>query len=250
MQSKFLFVSALLLVTAGALAQPTQMTVHVIASDSKFVGTSIGGALVTVEDARTGEILAQGVTEGSTGDTELIMQQPRERDTDLVTADAARFTATLQIAEPRRVRISAHGPLDHPESANTVSTTQWLLPGQAVDGLILELFGLVVAVDDVPTLVRRQDGEAEVPVRATVMMMCGCPLTPDGLWDSNDFDVRAELVRDGSVVATLPLTYAGAASEFAGSAALTESGSYQVLVTAQQQGSANAGVARTAFIVD
>ncbi|MFU8817252.1 MAG: hypothetical protein ACNA7W_18035 [Pseudomonadales bacterium] len=251
MQIRSILASVLLLgLTAAALAEPTSVTVHVIASDSKFIGTSIGGARVTIEDAQTGEVLAQGITEGSTGDTELIMRQPRERDASLITPDAAGFTATLQVAEPRRVRISAYGPLDFPDSANTVAATQWLLPGEAVDGLILELLGLVVAIDDEPRLVRLQDGEAEVPVRATVMMMCGCPLTPDGIWDSNDFEVRAEFVRNGRVVATAPLGYAGEASTFEGSASLTEVGGYQLRVVASQQGTGNAGLARAAVVVD
>jgi len=37
---------------------PTKITVRVIARDGKFLGDDIGGALVTIRDAHTGELLA------------------------------------------------------------------------------------------------------------------------------------------------------------------------------------------------
>src|SRR5680860_1561305 len=64
---------ALTFVPTLASAEPTDITVRVLGKDSKFVGSSMGGARVIVRDADTGEILAQGVTEGSTGDTKRIM---------------------------------------------------------------------------------------------------------------------------------------------------------------------------------
>jgi len=36
--------------------------VRVLGKDSKFVGSSMGGARVILRDAETGEMLAQGVT--------------------------------------------------------------------------------------------------------------------------------------------------------------------------------------------
>jgi len=57
----------------AAFAEPTEITVRVLGKDSKFVGSSMGGARVVLRDAQTGEILSQGVTEGSTGDTKRIM---------------------------------------------------------------------------------------------------------------------------------------------------------------------------------
>ena len=54
----------------------TQITVKVRTKDAKFLGTSMGGALVTLRDEQTGELLSKGVTQGSTGDTEHILQTP------------------------------------------------------------------------------------------------------------------------------------------------------------------------------
>ena len=45
-----------------AIAEPTEITVRVMAKDSKFIGTETGGAQVTLRDADSGEVLAQGLT--------------------------------------------------------------------------------------------------------------------------------------------------------------------------------------------
>ena len=45
-----------------AAAEPTEITVRVLGKDSKFVGTSMGGARVILRDAETGEILAKGMS--------------------------------------------------------------------------------------------------------------------------------------------------------------------------------------------
>jgi hypothetical protein len=39
-------------------SQPTEIVVRVIAKDGKFLGDDIGGALVTLRDVQTGELLA------------------------------------------------------------------------------------------------------------------------------------------------------------------------------------------------
>ncbi len=43
------------------LAEPTHITVHVLAKGAKFIGTSMGGVEITIRDADTGELLAKGV---------------------------------------------------------------------------------------------------------------------------------------------------------------------------------------------
>ena len=56
-----------------AQAELTGITVRVRSKDAKFVGSSMGGALVTIRNADTGELLTKGVTVGTTGDTERLM---------------------------------------------------------------------------------------------------------------------------------------------------------------------------------
>ncbi len=236
-----------------ALAEPTPLSVYVLSRDAKFVGSSVGGARITIQDAQSGEVLAQGVTEGSTGDTERIMRQPRSRDASIVTPDAAHFATTLDLEAPRQVRIIAYGPLSYPESANTVSAVQWVIPGADRSdsaAVILELPGLVVDLHDVPTLVSMSDGEARVPVQARVTMMCGCPLTPDGLWDSNAFEIEAQVMQNGEVITSTPLRYAGQESEFEGELRVMVPGTHRLRVVAHQPATGNAGLAETTLVTN
>ncbi len=46
----------------------TQIDVRVIAKGGKYLGDDIGGALVTVQDVQTGELLAKGTTAGGSGE--------------------------------------------------------------------------------------------------------------------------------------------------------------------------------------
>src|SRR2546428_10928878 len=50
----------------------TQIDVRVIAKDGKYLGDDIGGALVTIHDVHTGELLARGTTSGGSGQQNLM----------------------------------------------------------------------------------------------------------------------------------------------------------------------------------
>lgn len=50
----------------------TQIDVRVIAKGGKYLGDDIGGALVTVHDVQTGELLARGTTAGGSGEPTLM----------------------------------------------------------------------------------------------------------------------------------------------------------------------------------
>jgi hypothetical protein len=238
-----LVVLGILALAGPAQAEPTDVTVRVLARDAKFIGTSMGGVRVTISDAETGEVLAEGLTEGETGSTERIMKTPRGRGQALATEGAAAFRATIDLDRPRRVEVSAVGPLEFPGSANRVSAVQWVVPGRHLtggDGWVLEMPGLVVNLHDLPQSVAPG---AALDLRATVEMMCGCPLTPDGLWDAGEFTVRAEAVRNRKVAAETGLEYAGEESEFAGSLVLEETGIWEIRVWAWQESTGNTGVA-------
>ena len=57
----FVFALLGLMFAAGAArAEPTKIVVHVLAEGAKFIGSAVGGAQVTIRDARTGMLLAQG----------------------------------------------------------------------------------------------------------------------------------------------------------------------------------------------
>ncbi|MFP3943532.1 MAG: hypothetical protein ACLFWF_06550 [Alphaproteobacteria bacterium] len=243
------------LAAAPAGGEPTPLTVRVLSKDGKFVGSSMGGVRITVRDAHTGEILAQGVTKGGTGDTGRIMHEGRGQRALLADESAAAFKTRLDLDEPRRIEVEAYGPLAQPQAAHRVSATQWVIPGKGVaggDGWVLELPGFVVDVLGPPAHVRLPAGTEAVPLSANVTMMCGCPLTPGGLWDADKTEVTA-LVRHGDgesgEAERVSLDYAGKASQFAGEIPVKDPGLYRVTVYAYDERTGNTGLDRTTFIV-
>jgi hypothetical protein len=240
------------MVPLAAFAEPTEITVRVLAKDSKFIGTSMGGMRIILRDAQTGEILATGVTQGTTGDTELIMHENRGSRAVLSDAGAAKFTATLDLDEPRLIEAEAYGPLAQPQAATRVLATQWVVPGRHFtggDGWVLELPGLVVDVLNPPAHIRVARDAGGVNVRANVVMMCGCPIEPGGLWDANKLEVKAIVRRDGQRIFEVPLAFAGETSQFAAKVEAAEPGFYEVIVYAHDPSNGNTGLDRTTFIV-
>lgn len=157
-----------------AVAEPTRVTVRVLSKDAKFLGTSMGGVRVSIRDADTGEILAEGIARGGTGDTARIMSEGRKRGEVLATPDAANFTAVLDLDEPRRVEVIAFGPLAQLEPAARVSATQWLVPGKHVDqgdGRLLVMPGLAVDVLSPPAHARLGAALMNVSLRANLTML-------------------------------------------------------------------------------
>jgi len=226
-------------------AVPTRLVVRVVAHDAKLLGDGVGGARVVVRDADTGELLAEGLQQGTTGDTDAIMRRPRERGAAVYgTEGAAAFRATLTLRRPTRVEITAHGPLEPPHVTLRASRRMWLLPGRHVEGegVVLELYGFIVEV------LAPEAGAVPVPgdpleVRARVTMLCSCPTEPGGLWDADAIAVEARLLGpDGSVSAAAPLSFTGETSTWAGSLAVPPDAA-RLQVTAAAVGGANAGVA-------
>jgi len=244
--------SVTLLAPSLALAEPTEITVRVIGKDSKFVGSSMGGARVIVRDAQTGEILSSGVTKGSTGDTKRIMAPEGGPRAVRATEDAAKFVATIDLDAPRLIEVEAYGPLAQAQAAHRVSSTQWVVPGRNVsggDGWVLELPGYVVDVLAPPAHVNLPPETTKVELRANVALMCGCPITPGGLWDADKLEVKALVKRNGEALPPVDLKFAGEASQFAGSVPVFGAGLYDVTVYAYNPANGNTGIDRTTFIV-
>jgi len=249
--SSFFLLTSLLCATSAA-AEPTQIDVRVISKGAKFVGSSMGGVLVTLRDADTGELLAQGVTRGGTGDTARIMKDARGRHDPVATEGAAVFRATLDLEAPRAIEVSAFGPLSQRQAANRASSTMWVVPGKHVtggDGWLLELPGFAVDVLDPPSHQKLGAGTRSIGLRANVTMMCGCPIEPGGLWDADRFEVRARVRRDGGAEVELPLRYAGETNQFSAELETREPGTYDVVVHAYDPATGNTGLDRTTFFV-
>ena len=233
---------------AGPLhAQPqpesTRVVVRAASNDAKLIQDPVGGAHIRIVNTETGEVLAEGTQRGDSGSTDTIMRQPRERGSSIYdTPGAARFETTLMLERPTRVRVTARGPLDYPHAQQRTSKTLLLMPGEHLtgDGIVLPLHGFIVEALR-PTDRSVAAGET-LDVRARVRMMCGCPTEPGGLWDSNRYTIRAELVGpSGGVVAATPLSYAGTTSEYEGSVTVPEGGATQLRVTAVDAERVNAG---------
>ena len=251
----FLILATALLAPALAWAVPTRITVRVKTRDGKFLGTSMGGALVTLRNTDTGELLAKGVTTGTTGDTERIMEEPHRRGVPLSDETSARFTATIDIDEPTLVEVKAFGPLAQRQSAATVAATRWVVPGKDIvrgDGVLLELPGFVVSVASPPAHVKfpLKALPVTVDIRANVILMCGCPVSPGGVWDADAYEVKALVKRNGAPAGELTLPYAGKPSQFAAPLAIREAGMYEITVYAFDPVTGNTGVDRTTVVVE
>jgi len=236
-------------VAMPAMAEPTALTVRVLAADAKFIGTSMGGAKITVRDAQSGAVLAEGLTEGGTGDTARIMTTPHTRGMALSTEGAASFSATLDISEPRLIEVIAEGPMKPQGTMGRASSTRWMIPGKPItagDGWLLTLSGFAMEFLTAP-IDQPAKADAKLPVRVKMTLMCGCPVEPAGLWDADRYEVAAIVTRGGQPVGTFPLAFAGKTNEFEAMIPASEPGAYAIAVYAFDPASGNTGLTRTSF---
>lgn len=245
--SSFFALLAALLLVPPAIAQdaiPTRVVVRAVANDAKIIQDPVGGALITIRNEKTGEVLAEGRQTGDSGSTDQIMRQPHEREGTIYEAPgAAKFDTTLSLTEPTPVRVTARGPLDYPQSQQTTSKTVLLIPGQDVtgEGLILPLHGFIVEV--LKPSATAASPSSEMTVRARVRMLCGCPTEPNGMWDSSRYTIRAQLLRRGTVVGEAPLSFTGTTNEFSGTLQMPADGATTVRVIVSDAERVNFGSA-------
>ncbi len=243
----------------------TRIDVRVIAKDGKYLGDDIGGALVTIHDVQTGELLARGGTAGGSGVANL-MDISLPRFAVLPVDEASVFTTTLDLDEPTLIRVTAHGPQAAQQSANTVSQTQWVYPGKDItggakgSGFLLEIPGLVVQVLNPPIHFLPQTAPEHIEIRANVTMMCGCPIgAGHPPWHPAQFEVKAVIKQGTTIVVEVPLEYQEdapfeAPSQFAGKWRIPPNNSgqpaiYEIIVFAFQQKTGNTGVDRVTVII-
>lgn len=243
--NKIFLMFFLVFVAAQVQAADTRIDVRVISRGAKFIGTSMGGVQITLRDARTGELLAEGKTRGGTGHTQRIMREPHRRNGVLATESAAVFSTRLDLDEPRLVKVSAYGPLSQLQSANTVTATQWIIPGKDLtggNGWLLEMPGFVVDILDPPANKGVTGLPHDIPISANITKMCGCPLLPGGLWDSDQYEISALIKHNGEFLSELPLEYAGETSQFTGTLTAKRPGSYEITVYAFDPETGNTGL--------
>lgn len=232
-------------------AKETKIMIRAIARDAKVIGTHVGGARITVRDAATGEILAQGIQQGGTGDTDVIMKKPRTRGMTVYgSADASGFLAVLHLDKPTVVEVLAEGPLGNAQATQRSSKTLLVIPGEDIlgEGILLEIHGFIVT-SLAPLPDAKVKAGSPFEVRAAVTMACGCPTEPDGLWDANKIRVIARLVRDGKVESEIPMTYAGVQNTFHAEVPVAAAGPLELQVLALDPSSANFGMTRQAVAI-
>ena len=247
MRRTLLHLVAVVCLASPLLAEPTRITVRAVSRDAKIIGTHVGGARITIRDAATGEILASGFQNGETGETKRIMTEPHTRAAVLYdTPNAAGYVATLDLAAPRVIEVSAEGPLQYPQAMQKTSKTLLVVPGQHIegDGVVLEIHGFIVQ------LLQPEAAQLELPagdplrVKAKVTMACGCPTQPGGMWDSSRYVMTATLLRDGVSVASVPLQYAGEVSTYTADFPSPGKGEYTVELIVSDRQAANFGQVR------
>lgn len=246
-QIRILAISVLLLLTPEFFqAQETSVMIRVQAKDAKFIGSSMGGAKVIVRDERTGMILAEGLTQGGTGNTDAIMKKPITRGSQLSDENTAGFLAKLNIEKPVFVNVEVFSP---GENRGKSTAQLWVIPGKDItgDGLIIEMSGFIVDILSPQTHESIVENK-EIEIKANIVMMCGCPITNGGIWNADQYEVKAVISKDGKSEKALDLKVLEKASTFSGKVNL-ESGNYEIMVYAFDPVSGNTGLNVTNIIV-
>ena len=246
--------ATLLLLPLSAMAEDTPVSISVLSNDAKFIGTSMGGMEIIVSDPVSGDILAKGLTKGSTGDTSVIMTQNRERDVVLHTQGSARFNTVLDLEKPRKLKITAYGPAAQPQSAMTLSEERILIPGKDYtqgNGIMLRMPGMSVDVLAPAAHTKAKfNPEGDLRLSVNVMKMCGCPVRDKGPWPLERYEVEAHIYKNGDqLIETVPLSYAGSASLFEGDLTMPAAGTYEIIVTALDPKTKDAGMDTTTIVL-
>lgn len=235
-----------LLFTSTTIATETNVMVRAKAVDAKYIGTSVGGVKVVVEDAETGEILDTGWINGGTGSTKTIIKEPITRGQIMTDDKTAGFLAKVDITSPRLLRFKLVGPYGYRQALQEATVTSWVIPGKDIlgDGITLNMPGFIV---DAWTRVL-EGGKVELYTKAS--LLCGCPIYPDGPWDPKNYEATAILMQNEQKVAEFNLDFTGPVGLFTGKTTLKQNGHYKAIVYLFDKTTGNVGVDRTMFEIN
>ncbi|MCL6217846.1 Gmad2 immunoglobulin-like domain-containing protein [Zunongwangia pacifica] len=238
----------ILLISFNGMSQ-TNVMIRAKAKDAKFIGTSVGGAKIMVRNALTKEILAEGITFGSTGNTEKIMKQPKVRYQDLSENNTAGFLAKLDIKSPTFIEVEAYAPINKKQATVKTTTQLWVIPGKDImgDGVVLEIPGFIIDILS-PQTHERIPGGISTEIKVNVVMMCGCPVEEGGLWDASGFEIKAVVEAEG-FFKEVALQQTEKSSTFSGNIDLNK-GNYTITVYAFDPKTGNSGVDKTNIIIN
>lgn len=231
-------------------AVQTKLIVRVKAKDAKFIGTSMGGALVVIKDSETGKVLSKGLTSGATGTTQKIMVDPQVRGVRITDSSTAKFETSININEPMLITIDVEAPMNKKPDTIKNSTQIWLIPGKDIigDGLVIEIPGFSVNAIS-PEKIKMSGGRAVIPIQARIVMQCGCSLTPGGLWNSTKYDIEAIVKHNGKITDKTKLNFAGP-STFKGEIKVSQPGDYEIIVYVYDPLTGNTGVDKATVTVN
>ena len=125
-----------------------------------------------------------------------------------------------------------------------------MIPGKDIsgDGVVLEVPGFVVDILN-PKTHSTSEGN-QINIRANIVMMCGCPTSDGGLWDSSEYQIKALIHHDGRKVDEVPLEFTGETNLFEAAFTPSKSGEYIVTVYAFHPNTENSGVDKTSITVE
>ncbi|MBV8326613.1 hypothetical protein [Chryseobacterium sp.] len=251
---KTLILTALCLFSALKVsAIETQIMIRAKARDAKFIGSSLGGAHIIVRNKLNQQILAEGNTTGSTGNTDLIMKTPKMRGNSITDEQTAGFMATVDISEPTFVNIEVISPLNNKQAQVSVSTEIWLIPGKNIlgEGIILEIPGFIIDILKPRThqyISLSSIKDKPFQFQANIVMMCGCVIEKGGVWNSEDIEVKGILKKNGKFIKNVDMSLVST-NFFEGDTLINTAGNYELVLYAYHGKSGNTGVDKINYVV-
>jgi hypothetical protein len=152
-------------------AVQTKLVIRAKSKDAKFVGSKMGGAKVVITNSDTGKVLAEGLTAGSTGNTQKIMIEPKTRF-GRIAEGAAGYETSIDIDEPTLITIDVSAPYVFRDNMIKSSTQMWLIPGKDItgEGVIIEVPGFSIDAGSVEQA-QLADNRAVIPIQARIVMI-------------------------------------------------------------------------------
>ena len=244
----------------------TRVLVRVQAKGGKFLGPDAGYSQVTLRDAASGNVLAQGIASGGSGNLSGTFHPSATRQAIVTTQStgaqsllwlsampptippAAGFAATLDLDAPTLVQLTADALTGGKPNGHSVTETMWLTPSadlSAEPGVVLVIPGLIVNVLSATV------AGSSLSVTAWASMMCGCKIDPTLPWLPTEFAVTTS-VADASGNPVAQATLAFQTTSTFGTAqpiSLPGPGTYTLAVEAVQPAEGNVGSASTRITV-
>ncbi|NAS32265.1 hypothetical protein GTQ40_14870 [Flavobacteriaceae bacterium R38] len=250
---KKLVLIAFILCSLNAMATETKLIVRAKAKDAKFIGSSLGGAHVIIRNKVNHQILAEGKTSGSTGNTDLIMKVPRKRGALISDDQTAKFLATIDIDEPTFVTIEVISPFNNKQAQIKASTELWLIPGKDIlgDGVVVEIPGFIIDILKPRThhyISLESVLGKPFKIKANIVMMCGCVINKNGTWNSDEMEVKGILKRNGEQYKEITMSLTSV-NLFEGEIDINTPGNYELTIYAYNRNSGNTGVDKVNYII-